>query len=98
MGGHLLRGDDPPQNALFSYISPERRVPQDHPRRRWRPKVDAVGKNLWRRFDQFAAPGGRPSIAPEKWLRARRWPVLYRVRVVSLARADYVVCGENRLT
>jgi transposase len=75
-----MRGDDPQQNAMFSYISPEQRVPQDHPLRRLRPKVDAVLKNLSRRFDQLYAPGGRPSIAPEKLLRALLLQVLYTVR------------------
>ena len=42
--------------------------------------MEAVWKNLARRFDQLYAPGGRPSIAPEKLLRALLLQVLYSVR------------------
>ena len=81
-----MGGDDPQQNGMFSYISAEQRVPLDHPLRRLRPKVDAVLKNLSRRFDQLYAPGGRPSIAPEKLLRALLLQVLYTVRSERLLR------------
>lgn len=41
-----MRGEDHQQNAMFSYLSPEQRVPQDHPSRRLRPLVDQVLKKL----------------------------------------------------
>jgi hypothetical protein len=41
-----MRGDDIQQNAMFSYLSPEQRVPQDHPLRKLRPLVDQVLKKL----------------------------------------------------
>ena len=75
-----MRGDDPQQNAMFSYLSPEQRVPQDHPLRKLRPLVDQVLKKLSPRFERMYAPVGRPSIAPEKLLRALLLQVLYTVR------------------
>ena len=59
-----MRGEDTQQNAMFSYLSPEQRVPQDHPVRRLRRLVDAVLRKLSRRFTAMYAHGGRPSIPP----------------------------------
>ena len=75
-----MRGDDPQQAAMFSYISPEERVPQDHPLRAIRAMVDAVLKELSPQFDRLYSHTGRPSIAPEKLLRALLLQVLYTVR------------------
>jgi transposase len=75
-----MRGDDPRQAAIFSYISPEERVPQDHPLRRIRMMVDAVLKELSPQFDTLYSHTGRPSIAPEQLLRALLLQVLYTVR------------------
>jgi transposase len=75
-----MRGDDPQQAAIFSYISPEERVPQEHPLRTIRVMVDAVLKELWPQFDRMYSHTGRPSIAPEKLLRALLLQVLYTVR------------------
>ena len=65
---------------MFSYISAERRVPKDHPLRAIRVMVDAALKDLGPRFDAIYASSGRPSIAPEKLLRALLLQVLYTVR------------------
>ena len=65
-----MRGDDPQQAAIFSYLSPEERVPQEHPLRAIRAMVDAVLKELSPQFDRLYSTTGRPSIAPEKLLRA----------------------------
>lgn len=75
-----MRGEDHQQNAMFSYISPEQRVPQDHPLRKLRPMVDAVLAELWPLFAAMYARIGRPSIAPEKLLRALLLQFLYSVR------------------
>jgi transposase len=75
-----MRGDDPQQAAMFSYISPEERVPQEHPLRSIRAMVDAVLKELSSPFDRLYSDTGRPSIAPEKLLRALLLQVLYTVR------------------
>ena len=75
-----MRGDDRQQPAMFSYISPEARVPQDHPLRAIRALVDEVLGELSPRFETLYARVGRPSIPPEKLLRAQLLQVLYTVR------------------
>jgi transposase len=75
-----MRGDDQQQSGVFSYISIEQRVPKDHPLRPLRAMVDEVLKELSPRFNRIYADRGRPSIAPEKLLRALLIQVLYSVR------------------
>jgi transposase len=75
-----MRGDDQQQAAMFSYISPETRVPGDHPLRAIRDLVDEALAELSPRFEALYAEVGRPSIAPEKLLRAQLLQVLYTVR------------------
>src|SRR5436309_5676298 len=65
-----MRGDDLQQAGMFSYLSPEQRVPQDHPLRAIRKLSDAVFAELSPQFDKLYARMERPSIAPEKLLRA----------------------------
>jgi len=79
-----MRGDDLQQDAMFSYVSPERRVPTDHPLRPIRRMVDQVLKSLSGRFDTLYSRTGRPSIAPEKLLRTLLLQVLYTVRGASV--------------
>src|SRR6266849_6252310 len=75
-----MRGTDHQQSWMFSYISAERRVPPDHPLRALRVMADAVLAQLGPAFDAIYARSGRPSIAPEKLLRALLLQVLYTVR------------------
>jgi transposase len=75
-----MRGVDHQQSGMFSYISAEQRVPKDHPLRAIRIMVDAALKESSWRFDAVYASSGRPSIAPEKLLRALLLQVLYTVR------------------
>ena len=75
-----MRGDDQQQNHIFSYLSPEARVRKDHPLRAIRAMVDEVLGQLSRRFDTMYARVGRPSIAPEKLLRAQLLQMLYSIR------------------
>ena len=75
-----MRGDDLQQSALFSYVSPEQRVPQDHPLRKLLPMVNAALAGMSPRFTRLYARGGRPSIAPEKLLRALLLQILCTVR------------------
>jgi len=75
-----MRGEDEDTGKMFSYISAERRIPADHPLRAMRQMVDAVLKELSPRFDGLYAKVGRPSIAPEKLLRALLLQILYSVR------------------
>jgi len=75
-----MRGHDEQQESMFSYISPEKRVPCDHPLRRLRAMVDAALEEMSPQFARLYSRYGRPSIAPEKLLRALLLQVLYSVR------------------
>src|SRR5437870_12639346 len=74
-----MRGQDTQQSTMFSYVSPEKRVPTDHPLRRIRPMVDVALKALSPSFDEMYSALGRPSIAPEKLLKALLLQVLYTI-------------------
>ena len=65
-----MRGGDAKTEALFSYVSCERRVPMDHPLRPIRKIVDDALRALSPEFEKLYAQDGRPSIAPEKLLRS----------------------------
>src|SRR5271167_2988874 len=75
-----MRGTDHQQSQVFSYLSPETRVRKDHPLRAIRTMVDEVLRALSPQFDRMYASEGRPSIAPEKLLRAQLLQMLYSVR------------------
>jgi transposase len=75
-----MRGADHQQSWMFSYISAEKRVPKDHPLRAIRAMVDVALRNMGSQFEAMYAKVGRPSIAPEKLLRALLLQVLYTVR------------------
>jgi transposase len=75
-----MRGDDLKHDAMFSYISPEARVPQDHPLRVIRQVVDQILVELSPEFDRLYSRVGRPSVAPEKLLRALLLQILYTIR------------------
>jgi transposase len=75
-----MRGKDEQQLDVFSYINPEQRVPQDHPLRPLRVMTDEALQQLRPRFNSLYAKRGRPSIAPEKLLRALLLQALYSVR------------------
>ena len=65
---------------MFSYLSPEQRVPADHPLRAVRALTDHALKTMSRRFAGLYAKTGRPSIPPEQLLRALLRQVLYTIR------------------
>jgi transposase len=75
-----MRGTDTQQSAMFSYLSPDQRVPADHPLRRIRIMVDDGLKALSRDFSRMYSAYGRPSIPPEKLLRALLLQLLYTIR------------------
>jgi transposase len=75
-----VRGDDEQSGHLFSYLSPEQRVPADHPLRAIRAMTDEALRRLSPRFEALYAKTGRPSIPPEHLLRALLIQVLYSVR------------------
>ena len=67
----LTRGEVNPQDAMFSYISPERRVPAGHPLRRIKADADEAMRVISAELDGFYAGNGRPSIAPERLLKGQ---------------------------
>lgn len=75
-----MRGVDTQQSSMFSYLSPEERIPVNHPLRPIRVMVDAVLTGLSARFERMYSAFGRPSIAPEKLLRALLLQIFYSVR------------------
>ena len=75
-----MRGTDTQQSGMFSYLSPEERVPEKHPLRAIRGMTDEVLKGLSAKFKELYSATGRPSIAPEKLLRALLLQILYTVR------------------
>ena len=86
-----MRGDDRQPAALFSYISTESRVPADHPLRAIRLLVDGILQQMSPEFDALYAAGGRPSIPPERLLRAQLLQLFYTVRSerLLLEQLDY---------
>lgn len=75
-----MRGQDSQQAGHFSYLSPEARVPMTHPLRPIRQSVDSALTALSPKLTKLYARTGRPSIAPEKLLRALLLQVLYSIR------------------
>jgi transposase len=75
-----MRGVDLQQAAMYSYLSPEERVPSTHPLRPIRQLVDRVLAGMSETFDAMYSPIGRRSVAPEKLMRALLLQVLYTVR------------------
>lgn len=75
-----MRGNDEQQLDVVSYVSPEQRVPQDHPLRALRVMTDEALRELQPRFTKLYAKTGRPWIAPEKLLLELLLQVLYSVR------------------
>jgi len=75
-----MRGIDHQQADMYSYLSPEARVRADHPLRAIRAMADQALANMSERFDGMYAKTGRPSIPPEKLLRAQLIQMLYSVR------------------
>jgi transposase len=75
-----MRGDERLQDGMFSYVTLEQRVPQDHPLREIRKLTDVVLRSLSGKFDELYAGTGRSSIAPEYILRALLLQAFYSVR------------------
>jgi transposase len=75
-----MRGEDQEQGGMWSYVSAERRVPVDHPLRPIRRMADTALRELSPLFESLYAKTGRPSIAPERLLRALLLQLLYTIR------------------
>jgi transposase len=86
-----MRGESSHQEAMFSYLSPEARVPATHPIRAIKVQADEALAGLSRLFDQTYSTVGRPSIPPERLLKAELLIALYSVRSRRLfcERLDY---------
>src|SRR5665213_3498177 len=86
-----MRGNDSQQEAMFSYVSIEKRVPPDHPLRRVRAMTETALRRMSPQLDALYARLGRPSIAPERLLRALLLQALYSVRSERqlMERLDY---------
>ena len=75
-----MRGTDEKQASMFSVVSPERRIPADHPLRRIKAMADEILVELSPTFDAMYSNVGRPSIPPERLLKAQILIALYTVR------------------
>ena len=75
-----MRGADSKQEAMFSYVSPEARVPAKHPLRPIRAMISEALAQMDGRFEKLYSQTGRPSIAPERLIRALLLQFLYSVR------------------
>jgi transposase len=75
-----MRGNESKQQPAFSYVSLEERVPADHPLRVIRRVVDEILVGMSKRFDSLYAEAGRPSIPPERLLRALLLQIFFSVR------------------
>ena len=75
-----MRGTDHCSGSLFSYVDIEARVPQEHPLRRVRELVNSALLKLDKRFGELYSKDGRPSIAPERLLRASLLQLFYSIR------------------
>jgi transposase len=75
-----VRGADDKQASMFSVVSPERRIPADHPLRRIKAMADEILVGLSSTFDGMYSKVGRPSIPPERLLKSQILIALYSVR------------------
>jgi transposase len=75
-----MRGTDQDQSTMFSYVSPEARIPADHPLRATRELTNRALDRLDRKFRKLYSRTGRPSVPPEQLLRALLIQVLYSIR------------------
>jgi transposase len=75
-----MRGQDAQPQQMFSYVKLEDRIPTEHPLREVRQLVDVLLKQMSKDFDKLYARTGRPSIAPERLLRAQLLQIFYSIR------------------
>src|ERR1035441_8490885 len=75
-----MRGDDQRQSAMFSYLTLAQRIAADHPARQIRVLVDRSLERMDAELEKLYSDTGRPSIAPERLLRATLLMILYSIR------------------
>jgi transposase len=91
-----MRGNQPFQGAMFSYISPEERVPQAHPLRKLRAVVDALLATMNREIDAMYAHRGRLTGPPEMLLKALLLQILFSIRSERQFCASYTNSSFRR--
>ena len=75
-----MRGVTDSQEGMFSYLSPEQRVPKNHPLRPIRDMVDLAFTEMWSKLETIYSSTGRPSIPPESLLKAMLLQIFYSIR------------------
>ncbi|MGD9788263.1 MAG: transposase, partial [Sulfuricellaceae bacterium] len=75
-----MRGRPNNQSAMFSYVSLEDRIPKSHPLRKLRVLVDTVLATMDKEFEAVYAKTGRPSVPPERLLKAMLLQILFTIR------------------
>ena len=75
-----MRGDDRKQTAMYSYVTLAQRIPMEHPARQIRAPIDRALERMDAELEKLYSDTGRPSIAPERLLRATLLMVLYSIR------------------
>ena len=90
-----MRGDYQEGGDLFSYVSLEQRIPKRHPIRKMRKLMDEALANLDPVFNEIYAEDGRPSIPPERLIRASLLQVIYSIRSERqlMEQLDYNLTG-----
>lgn len=88
-----MRGENNTHGHMFTYLSPEQRVPKDHPLRAIKQSADQVLKELSPTFRAMYSQVGRPSIPPERLLKAQVLIALFSVRSDRLfcETLDYII-------
>ena len=80
LAGVDMRGTDEASGSLFSYVDLEARIPARHPLRQIRQVVNDALASLDADFEELYADFGRPSIAPERLIRASLIQILFSIR------------------
>ena len=75
-----MRGESNPQSSLFSYVSLESRIPEQHPFRKIRKVVDRALKEMETELEGMYSANGRPSIPPEQLIRALLLQIVFTIR------------------
>jgi transposase len=75
-----MRGEEEKQTAMYSYVTMAQRIPADHPVRSIRGMVDRALSRMDSELEQLYSRTGRPSVAPERLLRASLLMLLYSIR------------------
>jgi transposase len=84
-----MRGDDRKQAAMFSFLTLAQRIPADHPARQIRVLADWALERMDAELEKLYSGTGRPSIAPERLLRATLLMILFSVRSERVAAAAW---------